>query len=256
MKAAIALVCLILVLALPSCGRSPDTALPEVTSSPYPVFTYNIDDYGDLYSLFEENGAIFPESGRYTLKLDGFSTDVTLEMDGLIVLSAGAYGKSLELMIYEFEGEINADISEYSGAIIINDCEDHRGSTRIITETDVIELHPEGDMSTQVYVSDGGELKYRHFFGHYYTSFEQWDTAPIDICHSRDQLIFEGGYAEIKDGKVSFDAEQTLLLSDLYDLDAMFEEAKAAGMYSEYDTVDQLLEANKSRGEQDQKAIK
>ena len=40
--------------------------------------------------------------------------------------------------------------------------------------------------------------------------------------------------------------ENTVTVSDEYDLDAMFAEAKASGMFEGYETVDALLAANLS----------
>ena len=38
--------------------------------------------------------------------------------------------------------------------------------------------------------------------------------------------------------------EETVLLSDHFDLDAVFAEAKAEGWFEEYETMDELFEAN------------
>lgn len=40
--------------------------------------------------------------------------------------------------------------------------------------------------------------------------------------------------------------EKTVTVSDLFDLDALFEEAKSMGMYAEYDSADDVLAANKN----------
>ena len=48
------------------------------------------------------------------------------------------------------------------------------------------------------------------------------------------------------DGEVVLTPEKTVTLADAHDLDALFAEAKANGVFAEYETVDALLAANQS----------
>lgn len=128
--------------------------------------------------------------------MDAFCTPVTVDMDGLRVASVSAYGFIKTLDLYEFQGEVNAEIDSYGNAVLVNDCEDYAGNTWIFTPTRCFEFHPVGEISTQIYVDENGMFCYRRYLGHYYTSFNQWDTAPLDICTSREDFVFETGSAK------------------------------------------------------------
>ena len=66
----------------------------------------------------------------------------------------------------------------------------------------------------------------------------------LECYTSRDELLYETGRAEIVDDELVLTPERTVVLSDQFDLDALFAEAKAAGKYEEYETLDDLLAAN------------
>ena len=208
--------------------------------------SYDMNDYSRFSLIFaEKSPQWWEEMGSYTLLLNGFKTPVIVEMDGMTVVSVSAYGQTKNVNLSPYRGDINAEIQESGQAILINDCEDYSGNTWIITPDQCFEFHPQGDISTQVYISDDGRLRYRRYWGEYDTSFAQWDTAPLDLCTSRDQFLYEIGTARITQSEVALTADVTVTVSDLYDLDAMFAIAKAEGMYPEYNFVDELLAANK-----------
>ena len=87
-------------------------------------------------------------------------------------------------------------------------------------------------------------MQYIRYWDQYVSTFNQ--TSPLMVCTSRDQFLYETGRAEIVDGEVVLTVKETVVLSDLYDLDAMFAEAKAEGLFAEYETVDELFAANKA----------
>ena len=69
-----------------------------------------------------------------------------------------------------------------------------------------------------------------------------WDITNVDTAQAG-----KTGRAEIRNGEAILTPEITFTLSDEYDLDAMFAEAKANGAFEEYETVDALLAANQAR---------
>ena len=205
---------------------------------------FDMNDYKSFGYIFDEKtDEEWNSMGRYTIRLEGLSTPVTLEMDGQLVLSVSAYDQTKIVNIGPYQTYIPASFSCTDNAIIVNETLDYCGSTWILTAGGCYEFHPEGSFSTQVYVSKDGTMQYSRYWGEYVTTFNQ--TSPLMVCTSRDQFLYETGRAEIVDGEVVLTVEETVVLSDLYDPDAMFAEAKAYGMFTEYETLDELFEANK-----------
>ena len=66
----------------------------------------------------------------------------------------------------------------------------------------------------------------------------------LEACTARDEVLYETGSAEIADGELVLTAEETVVFSDVFDPDALFAEAKAAGEFEGYDSLDALLAAN------------
>ena len=207
---------------------------------------FDMNDYKSFGYIFDEKtDEEWNSMGRYTIRLEGLSTPVTLEMDGQLVLSVSAYDQTKSVNIGPYQLYIPASFSCTDNAIIVNETLDYCGSTWILTAGGCYEFHPEGSFSTQVYVSKDGTMQYIRYWGEYVTTFNQ--TSPLMVCTSRDQFLYETGRAEIVDGEVVLTVEETVVLLDLYDPDAMFAEAKAYGMFTEYETLDELFEANKAR---------
>lgn len=207
---------------------------------------FDMNDYKSFGYIFDEKtDEEWNSMGRYTIRLEGLSTPVTLEMDGQLVLSVSAYDQTKIVNIGPYQTYIPASFSCTDNAIIVNESLDYCGSTWILTAGGCYEFHPEGSFSTQVYVSKDGTMQYIRYWGEYVTTFNQ--TSPLMVCTSRDQFLYETGRAEIVDGEVVLTVEETVVLLDLYDPDAMFAEAKAYGMFTEYETLDELFEANKAR---------
>ena len=59
------------------------------------------------------------------------------------------------------------------------------------------------------------------------------------------------GTAQISDGRLILTPEETVELQDEYDVDAVFESAKANGMYEEYENADELFEANSQKSQEE-----
>ena len=116
-----------------------------------------------------------------------------------------------------------------------------------MTKDKVYAVLPEGDISTRVFAKEDGSLGYRRYWGEYVTTFDQTDTAPLDLCKGRDHFLYEVGSAQILDGRLILAPEKTVTVWDEYDVDALFEQAKENGMYAEYDNVDELFRANANK---------
>ena len=170
-------------------------------------------------------------------------------MDGLTTVAITAFGRTQEVNLSPFQGEVNAAIEACNGAVVIRDCEDYSCSSWILTKDAVFAYAPKGDISTSVRVDDNGVLCYRTFWGEYDTSFNQWDTAPLDLCTDRAHFLEERGTITLANGQAIFTKQSTKVLSDEYDVDALFAAAKRDGMYEAYNTVDELFAANKNKAE-------
>lgn len=239
------MISLLLLLGSAACASKPETTIP---ADAYDL-AYDMQEYGFFDAIFDENDMEQWESmGQYTILLNGLHTPVLVEMDGLDVLSVRAYGQTAELGTggAAFQGGTPVSIRSTEDAVVVNMSRDFDGETVLLTEEACHRFRPEEEVSTQVYVREDGTLAYGRYWGHYVTSFEHWDTAPLDLCTSREQFLYETGHAEILDGEVVLTPENTVTVSDAYDLDDMFARAKASGGYEAYETVDALLAANQA----------
>ena len=211
--------------------------------------SYDMAHYDFFAEIFEEKSAEeWASCGQYTILLNGLHTPVYVDMDGMDVLSVRAYGQTVNLGVDGclFQDETPVDIRTAAGAVFVNLSWDYSGKTVIITESQRYTLSPENGISTQIFVNEDGSLYYRRYWGEYLTSFNQWDYAPLDLCTGRDQFLREDGSALLQDGEIVLTPEHTVTVSDEYDLDALFAEAKAAGQYEAYETVEECLAANKA----------
>lgn len=235
------LISMLLLLALAACASGPEATIP---TDEYDL-AYDMQEYGHFADIIDERAM---EEGQYTILLNGLHTPVLVEMDGMDVLSVRAYGQTAELGAAgtAFQGSTPVSIRATEDAVVINMSRDFDGETILLTQAQCHRFQPDGEISTQVYVREDGTLAYGRYWGHYVTSFEHWDTAPLDLCTGRDQFLYETGDAEILDGEVILTPENTVTVSEAYDLDAMFARARETGAYDAYETVDALLAANQA----------
>ena len=211
------------------------------------TYKYRIDDFEYFSELFNKKELSGLE-GNYEIEISGLDTDVVVSMEGMKVLTVSAYDKTIEVNIATYQDYCPAQIEGAKDAVIVSEDLDYNNRCWIITKDKAYTLLPEGDISVRVFANGGGSLGYRRYWGEYVTSFEQWDTAPLDLSKGRDQFLYEEGTAQILDGRLILTPEKTVELQDEYDVDAIFESAKANGMYEEYENADKLFKANAQKG--------
>lgn len=242
----LALLLAAMLLILAACASAPGTDVPEDSYD----LAYDLSELGSFADIFDTKASDeWDAMGAYTILLKGLDTPVLVDMNGMDVLAVHAYGETAELgdAGRTYQGETPVSIRSTENAVVINISRDYDGETVILAQDLCHSFRPEGDISTQVFVREDGTLGYGRYWGEYVTSFDQWDTAPLELCTGRDHFLYETGYAEIQNGEVVLTPEKTVTVSDEYDLDAMFAEAKASGMFDGYETVDALLAANQAR---------
>lgn len=238
-------------LSLTACTTPEEAPLPELKYD----LAYDMGRYSFFSEIFDEKEAEeWDAMGSYTLLLNGFSTPVLVDMDGRNVQSVRAYGQTAQLGTDGelFQDDCPVSIKAGSNAVVVNISWDYDAKSYILTEDGLHSFLPENGISTRIIVNLlDGSLAYYRYWGEYVTSFEQWDTAPLDLCTSREQFLCETGSVEIVSGEVVLTAYKTVTVSDEYDLDTMFAEAKASGQYEAYETVDDLFAANNAKNEED-----
>lgn len=240
---------LVMLLSLTACADTPAKNPSESTAGDrYECdLEYDMAAYAHFADIFDSKSAEeWNAMGRYTILLKGLHTPVTVQMDGMDVVSVRAFGQTAELGTAGgvFQDCCPVGIASTKDAVVVNVTWDYDGITLILTKDGCHELHPEGSVSTQVFVGEDGSLRYYRYCGEYLTTFEQYDYAPLDLCTSREHFLSESGKAEIVNNQIVLTPEETLTVSDKYDLDALFAQAKASGLYEGYQTVDELLDAN------------
>ena len=215
--------------------------------------TYDMANYEFFPEIFEEKALDeWAAMGRYTMLLKGLHTPVVVGMDGTDVLTIGAHGQTVELGAAGLADGYHDGLSPvcYIGstrdAVVIRvSCGEAADDSILITEDRCFTFEQETDHSTNFYVREDGTLEYRRTWNAG-TNFEQMGFYALEACTDRNAPLYETGSAEIVEGDLALTAEETVVLSDIYDLDALFAEAKAAGEFAQFDSLDALLAANQS----------
>ena len=214
---------------------------------------YDMANYQWLSDVFREKTVEdWNAMGRYTLRLEGLYTPVVLNMYGTSVLSISAFDQTVDLGT---DGMANDYHDGYSGvwsirstydAVVIHVSFGEMGDGSIlITKNQIFKYPNEFDSGIFLWVKDDGTLGYRQTWIDPKIEIEGWSMLYYPT--SRDMVMYQEGTAEIVEGELALTSEKTVLLSDYFDLDTMFAEAKAEGWFEEYETLDELFEANKAR---------
>lgn len=248
MKRLIATLLSIIILAgLPACASAPEQTEPE---GGYDL-AYDMAHYEFFSEIFDEKSlAEWTSMGRYTILLNGLATPVVVNMDGTDVLSIGAYDQTVELGTAGLADEYHDGLSPvyYIGstqdAVVIRVSGGESSDDSIlVTRNRYYTFWQENDYDTNFFVGEDGTLSYQRTWTDP-VEFEQMGYDALNFVTSRDEALYETGRAEFADGDLVLTLEETVVLSDVCDLDALFAEAKAAGAFEEYDSVDELLASN------------
>ena len=174
-------------------------------------------------------------------------------MDGTSVLSISAFDQTIDLggagMASDyFDGysPVNYIRSTKDAVVIRINGGEMWDDFILITKEDYFRYPNEHDGHIALWVNEDGTLGYRQTYL-FMDDIEEMGSHVLYQLTSRDQVLHNEGHAEIINGEVVLTVEKTVVLSDLYDPDALFAEAKAYGMFTEYETLDELFEANKAR---------
>lgn len=242
-----------LLLSLVACGKAtPNPTESETT----PAGTEPADDtlmHFDLNEIdLEGIGELFARNDELQLsklQLEGLCTPVELELSGTDLVSISAYGITVavaeEANAYSsIYGNLWPVIYDHEGLILLNIWHDEIGySCVLFPDGTYMETYPDEDHSVMIYVEEEGQLV-QYQFALKFQGIDQWDTGPIDTAVSRDDFYYSIDDAFWKDGEFSVVSTDSFTISDCYDLDAIFHNAKANGLYPEFETLDQLLEDN------------
>ena len=239
-----ALIGIVLMLALTACAAAPEADAADLV--------YDMNDCDSFAQVFQQKSLEEWESmGRYTMLLKGLSTPVIVHMDSTDVLSIDAFDQTVELgesgLADEYHDGLSPvyDISSTQQAVVIRvSGGEFSEDSIVITKERCHTFQPENGYFTSVFVGDDGALAYRRTW-HTLADFEQSGFYALESCTGRDDPLYETGRVEIKGDDLVLTAEETVVLSDQCDLDALFAEGKAAGAFEQYDSLDALLAANK-----------
>ena len=247
----LALTVAMMVLGLAACASAPEATVPTAPAYDYDL-AYDMADYDCFADIFEEKPVEeWDTMGAYTMLLKGLHTPVLVNMNGTDALSVSAHGQTVELgdaglasdyhdgfsPVWYIDSTEDAVVIRVSGGEFSED-------SIVITKERCHTFQPENGYFTSIFVGDDGALAYRRTW-HTLADFEQSGFYALESCTGRDDPLYETGRVEIKGDDLVLTAEETVVLSDQYDLDALFAEGKAAGAFEQYDSLDALLEANK-----------
>lgn len=259
---------LIAILSLCSCKtntpeaptQTPTTTpvVPTVPSGTDPDqkknLVYDMTNYQWFSDIFEEKPVTeWNAMGQYTIVLEGLHTPVVVNMDGASVLSISAFDQTVELGTDGTADDYHDGYSPVSSirstqdAVVIHVSFGEQGDGSILITNGRYFKYPGKDGgSIFLWVKDDGTLGYRQTWV-YADDIEEEGYYALERLTGREQVLYKNGTAEIADGELVLTAEETVVFSDLFDPDAMFTEAKAAGMFTKYETLDELFQANKAK---------
>ena len=242
----LALIGIVMILALTACAAAPGADAADLV--------YDMTEYNYFVDIFEAKAPEEWESmGAYTVLLEGLDTPVTVHMDGTDVLSIDAFGQSAELgesgLANEYhDGYSPVDIIRSTkGAVVIRASRgEYSVDSIVITRDGCHTFRPENGYRTAVFVGDDGALEYCRIWDRMNDIDQMGVFETLAICTSRDEPLYEMGRVEIKGDDPVLTVEETVVFSEMYDLDALFAKGKEAGAYEAYETLDDLLAANGS----------
>lgn len=230
------------------------TPSDEQVQEPAPEFPKDsidicYDMVGDIVTNLDLNGTLsrYSNAGlpdHYSVNIYGLCTPIQIEMKNMDVVSIQLYDFKLDWSMPQFQEEISLTISQWGDTIVLKHMEDVCLCSWIVTPEQHYAFYPDDDLFTEIYVDSELGLRYQRYIGAYMTTLNQDDFAPITLFNSRDAFVYEEGTCTIDDEQamVTQDSETYYTISDLYDLDAIFADAQAAGMYTEYNSVDTLFD--------------
>lgn len=234
--------------------EAPTTAPTEPsTTEPAPVEPKLILE-GSSYDSMDQLMEALHTQGRleqedHSITIEGLQTPVTfrLRYETLVGYTVYGYTFDVEREAQEYSGlygDLSADLYDYQDAVILNVWHYDIGYTLIMMPDGAWVHYPTEGRSLMVYANEDGELLCSQMAVKFNTSVHQWDTAPIDLANSRDDFYYATGKCTIEGQDVTPALLEEFTISDVFDLDAIFQEGKADGLYPEFDTVDQLLAWN------------
>ncbi len=245
----ITLMSILMLLGLTACASAPDeTSIPGEACD----LAYDMTNYGFFSEIFEEKSVDeWTSMGQYTMLLKGLHTPVVVSMDGTDVLSIGAYDQTVGLGEAGLADEYHEGLSPVyfigstQDAVVIRVSGGESSDDSILIAKDrTYTFLQETDCDTNFFVGEDGTLEYRRTWNDP-DDYEEMGFYALEVCTARDEVLYETGRAEIADGELVLTAEETVVFSDVFDPDALFAEAKTAGEFEAYDSVDALLAANK-----------
>lgn len=230
-----------------------EPVIPEPVTPAPPVLEMEWSEgcsFDDLISSLSDR----IDSGEltyYTVDISGLCTPVSVQMYAMDVHLVEVYGHIIDQQMGQFQDTSSLQIQQWGDAIILQHMEDVCLGAWIATADRLHEQLPSDDTCTEYYVDDQGQLCYQCYIPEYATTLEQDPFAPIALFNSRDAFVYAEGVIETIDSTGIIPAYTRIYTaSDLYDLDAVFAEAQAAGLYTEYASVDDLF-AKRQTSEED-----
>ncbi len=222
-------------------------AAPKAQSFPLIFEDMAYDTLDDLMAYLEAEGRL--ENTGNEITIEGLITPVTFYLDGNVLVGWGVYGYYFDvdqqaLPYTQLSGNVTTDLYQYEESLVLNIWHYDAGYTLIMSPDGGWIHYPFEGRSLMVYRNDSGEMVCSQVATKFNGAVHQWDTAPLDLATSRDDFFYAEGTVVIDGNHVDYDLGEEVTISDVYDLDAMFANAKSRGYYPEFDTLDQLLEQN------------
>ncbi len=198
---------------------------------------------------FNENlcdwNAVEAPCKNYIVNVTGLSVPLTAEFhDKTVLAKINTYGHTLDINKHT---HYTMNLYEFGDAILFAQTDYHVGDTYVITSHGIDELHKGDDFSLSLHV-DENQLRYTNTCNKYRYAVQEI-TAGLSAAAGWDDIYFEEGNAEIKDGKIVLsEPDITVLAKDIFNFQKIYEDLRKAAAYegSEYyNTIDDLFESNK-----------
>ncbi len=216
--------------------------------------TTTADEFFDLIWNMKENGTI--PSEPYDVKITGLSTPVVMHMAGDANLgSIEALGRIIPVADRNYPETVKSvclygncgdkELFEYEGKLIFVDTFYDVGNTYIIYSDGYDVLRNNGSTSTNFYLNDKGELRYKTVHS---GMGDMVVDGRLNWAIGYDDFFSEEGIVYFRDNRFSLMREEYHSMSDGYSLAAEFD-AKYRGKTNGviYETIEDVFEDNKKK---------
>ncbi|MBQ3215438.1 MAG: RHS repeat protein [Oscillospiraceae bacterium] len=202
------------------------------------VWDSNLSLQTQLAEHFDEDRSPF-----FRVEIDCLCTPVIIEMYKNEITSIQVYDNVIPSLLPDYNDSVETElfIMEYEDSIILQAIDEQCLAVWMVTPSNLFGLeHGDNDTFTQLFEDENGQLRYVTY-AFPYPAMDKYAFPQLTFFNDRNDFFYEEGTVTLTHSGFDLNMENTYTISDKYNLDAIFAEAQEAGLYTEYESVDELF---------------